>query len=195
MRPPTFILEGIVTTRGADGSPHWAPMGPEWREEPPTLVLKPFQSSTTFENLRRHPQGVFHIVDDVELLVRAAIGQREPPPKLESITSISGECLVDACRWFAFEVAEFDVSAPRARLPCRILETRSQRDFVGLNRAQGAVVELCVMATRVTLLPLQEIAAEIRRTRRIVEKTGGPREHAALRTLVAYLANQGIDAP
>jgi len=38
------------------------------------LRLRPFQTSTTFHNLKRQRAGVFHVVDDVLLLARAAIG-------------------------------------------------------------------------------------------------------------------------
>ena len=71
-----FILEGIVTTRNEDGAVNVAPMGPiiDPDEAPhiTRLHLRPFQTSTTFANLARTRQGVFHVTDDVLLLARAA---------------------------------------------------------------------------------------------------------------------------
>ena len=51
------------------------------------------------------------------------------------------------------------------------------RDFFGFNRAKHAVVEAAILATRLHLLPLAEVAAEFTKLRVIVGKTGGPDEH------------------
>ncbi|MGE0378942.1 MAG: DUF447 domain-containing protein, partial [Planctomycetaceae bacterium] len=59
-----MILEGIVTTRSAAGVVNVAPMGPivdEWMQ---TLLLRPFQTSTTYRNLKQSGCGVFHVTDD-----------------------------------------------------------------------------------------------------------------------------------
>ena len=49
------------------------------------------------------------------------------------------------------------------------------RDFFGFNRAQHAVLEAAILATRVGLLPAGEIFAQLERLRPLVAKTGGPR--------------------
>jgi hypothetical protein len=61
------------------------------------------------------------------------------------------------------------------------------RDFFGFNRARHAVVEAAILATRLHLLPLTEVAAEFRRFRTIVSKTGGPAEFEAMDMLEAKL--------
>jgi hypothetical protein len=61
------------------------------------------------------------------------------------------------------------------------------RDFFGFNRAKHAVVEAAILATRLHLLPLAEVAAEYRKLRVIVGKTGGPDEHTAMDLLEAKL--------
>ena len=71
-----MILEGIVTTTAADGSCHAAAMGPHIREEDMQreharlrrLTLKPFATSSTFANLVRHGEGVFHVTDNASLI-------------------------------------------------------------------------------------------------------------------------------
>ena len=62
-----------------------------------------------------------------------------------------------------------------------------RRDFFGLNRAKHAVVEAAILATRVSLLPLEEIFADIQRLAPLVEKTGGPSEREAFALLQGYL--------
>ena len=48
-------------------------MGPEVDTPLTGLVLKPYKSSRTYQNLKRTPAGVLHVTDDVELIARAAI--------------------------------------------------------------------------------------------------------------------------
>ena len=61
------------------------------------------------------------------------------------------------------------------------------RDFFGFNRAKHAVVEAAILATRLHLLPLAEVAAEFKKLRAIVGKTGGLAEFAAMDLLEAKL--------
>ena len=76
-----MILEGIVTTVNVDGSVNISPMGPivdDLRIE--RLVLRPYQTSVTCQNLLRTRQGVFHVTDDVEIIARAAVDRLEQLP-------------------------------------------------------------------------------------------------------------------
>ena len=63
-----MILEGLVTTTDADGTPHLAPMGPTRGRRLRSLLLRPFPTSNTYRNLVRHGEGVFHVTDDVLLI-------------------------------------------------------------------------------------------------------------------------------
>jgi hypothetical protein len=47
------IVEGVVTSLGADGDLNVAPMGPLVEGDFSRLVFRPFQTSSTFRNLRR----------------------------------------------------------------------------------------------------------------------------------------------
>src|SRR5688572_10522026 len=99
-----MILEGIVTTRNADRSVNISPMGPRVDASMERLVLRPYQTSTTYQNLKRTGQGVLQVTDDVLLLAQAAVGQPDPPPEIVEATAIDGAILADACRWYAFRV-------------------------------------------------------------------------------------------
>jgi hypothetical protein len=61
------------------------------------------------------------------------------------------------------------------------------REFFGLNRAKHAVVEAAILATRLHLIPVEEIRAEYRKLRVLVEKTGGPAESAAFDFLTEHV--------
>ena len=102
--PPTLgaegrILEGIVTTLNVDGSVNISPMGPIVDDALDRLWLRPFKTSTTYQNLKRTGRGVFHVTDDVELLAQAAVGQPSSLPRYAATPA--GDVLIhaDACRW------------------------------------------------------------------------------------------------
>jgi hypothetical protein len=182
-----LIVEGIMTTLNDDGTPNIAPMGPRVDRDFRQFVLRPFITSTTYANLQRTGQGVFHVVDDVELLARAAVGELSPPPPLVPATHIAGVVLADCCRWYELRVERLDDRAERTTIECRVESSGSKRDIFGFNRAKHAVVEGAILATRVGIVPSDEIAAEFRRLSVIVEKTAGVQERRAFAFLQRYI--------
>jgi len=182
-----MILEGIVTTLNLDGAVNIAPMGPRVDEAMRSFVLTPFCTSTTYQNLKRHGEGVLHVTDDVWLLAQAAIGQPDPLPRMVDATAVRGKILADACRWYAFRVSELDDQKERTRIVAEVVDAGDIRPFFGFNRGKHAVVEAAILATRVHLLPREEILAQWERLRPLVEKTGGTREHAAFQFLEAHI--------
>ncbi len=182
-----MIIEGLVTTENEDGSPHLAPMGPLVEADWTRLVLRPYVTSTTYANLCRRGRGIFHVTDDVLLLARAAIGSLETLPPLKRPAHAHGWVLADACRWYAFEVYATDNTPPRASMAANVVEWARQRDFVGFHRARHAVVEAAILATRVHILPRQELLQELARLRPLVVKTGGEDEHRAFSLLEEYV--------
>jgi hypothetical protein len=200
-----MILEGIVTTTNPDGSANIAPMGPIVDGLPQRLRLRPFRGSTTLENLKRTGGGVFHVTDDVELLARAAVGALATPPATISPSQLTADLvasneaarpllaplrvLAGACRWYAFHVERVDDSHERTEIDAQVLAAGRLRDFLGFNRAKHAVVEAAILATRTDLLPAEEIVAEFRRLKPLVEKTGGAAESRAFEFLTQFIHN------
>ena len=185
-----LILEGLVTTMNADGSVNLAPMGPIVDLEITRLTLRPFQSSTTYRNLKSSGAGVFHVTDDVELLARAAIGQLDTLPAMVPATAVPGVILVDACRWFAFRVSELDDREDRTRIECEVVDSGRQREFFGFNRAKHAVLEAAILATRIGILPSQQIHDEFQRLSVIIDKTAGDQEKRAWELLESYVSQR-----
>lgn len=189
-----MILESIVTTVGPGGELNVAPMGPVVDEGLTRFLLRPFQTSTTFRNLQAHPEGVIHVVDDVLLIARGAIGAlAEPPTRPAEV--VRGRVLQDACRSFEFRVVSCDASQPRSEIAVEIVHTATHRDFWGFNRAKHAVLEAAILATRLHLLPAEEIQTEFRRLEAPVEKTAGPRELEAFALLQEYVARHLASQP
>jgi hypothetical protein len=186
-----MILEGILTTTGADGRPHVAPMGAviaDPREQPiERMVLRPWKTSATCCNLSRAGEAVFHVTDDVGLLACAAVGRLERLPELRRAESVAGWIIADACRWYALRVWQIDDTRDRAEVQTDVVDRGRIRDFFGFNRAMHAVVEGAICASRIGLLPPGQIRSDLRRLADLVEKTGGRREIEAWRFLTEYV--------
>ena len=182
-----MILESLVTTLDAGGGPHLAPMGPRVSPDWSRFTLRPFPTSQTYSNLIRHGEGVIHITDDALLLATAAIGAVNEMPPVRAAERVRGFVLADCCRYFEFIVKSIDASGERVTIEAEVVHSGRGRDWFGFNRAKHAVIEAAILATRLHLLPLAEVAAEFAKLRVIVNKTGGPDEHAAMDMLEAKL--------
>ena len=178
-----MILEGIVTTLNADGSTNIAPMGPRVDRAFRHFVLRPFTSSTTYKNLKRTGEGVFHVVDDVALLARAAVGALVEPPLTTPATRIRGIVLSSACRWYELRVQDLDDRSERTTIHCAVEFSGTLREFFGFNRAKHAVVEAAILATRIGILADDDIRSELARLAVPVEKTAGLQEQEAFEFL------------
>ena len=62
---------------------------------------------------------------------------------------------------------------------------------VGFCRAKGAVIEALIAVTRKGVLPDDEIEAQLRQSRVIVEKTGGEAEREAMRMIDGHWSGDG----
>lgn len=183
-----MILEGIVTTLDPAGALNIAPMGPRVELDLCRLLLRPFRTAHTYQNLRTHGEGVFHVIDDVWLLARAAVGPVVPQPETFPAAHIRGQVLRDACRYYEFRVASLDDRQDRTQINAEVVHAGRLRDFFGFNRAKHAVLEAAILATRTAFLPSDEIEAAYRRLAVLVDKTGGAQEHRAFSFLRDHVA-------
>ncbi len=77
------------------------------------------------------------------------------------------------------ELADIEDDAQRPRLICRPVREAMHRPFQGFNRAQAAVLELAILASRLDRLPFDKVEREIEYLRIAMDKTAGPREQQA----------------
>lgn len=184
-----MILEAIVTTLDAKGKINVSPMGPAVDESLSQFTLKPFQTSQTFQNLKTHPEGVIHVVDDVLLLAQAAIGKVKNP-RVFPTKKIRGFILEDCCRWFEFRVKAIDDSQDRVVVETEVVHEGFHKHYFGLNRAKHAVVEAAILMTRLHIIPKSDIEAKMIELWPLVEKTAGPMEMEAWKALDDYCSLQ-----
>ncbi len=180
------ILEGVMTTLAPGGAINIAPMGPMVDDDMTALTLRPFKTSTTYQNLKANGQGVFHVTDDVLLIAQAAIGEANAPTR--PADHVNGVVLTGACRYYEFEVDEMADRDERTTICARVVHHGRLRDFFGFNRAKHAVLEAAILATRLHLTGAAPVMEEMDRLQVMVENTGGPAEHEAMRLLRAYVS-------
>jgi hypothetical protein len=194
------ILEGIVTTLSVGDVLNVAPMGPEIVacSDMDRFILRPYLTSKTYANLKARGEGVLHVTDDVLILAQAAIGAPlDPFPATRPAAVVAGAILAGCCRYYEFRVVEFDDREDRTRIVVETVAEGRVRDFFGFNRAKHAVLEAAILATRTQWLPLRDLLKEFQKLEVLVQKTGGPSEHAAFNLLHDFLreaaVQQGLD--
>ena len=195
-----MILESIVTTVSEDGITNVAPMGPlvtdvdamlSNQKTDPRFILRPFEGSTTFANLRQTRRATIHVTDDARLMARAAIGDLTDSADL--VRPVNGgrhAVLIDCHRWFAVEIERVIETPPRFDMHCRVVESAIVRPFFGFNRAKHAVVEAAILATRTHLLPNDQIRQQLQQLSQLIEKTAGPREADAFALLTTEIEHR-----
>jgi uncharacterized protein len=177
------IVETVVTTINPDGSVNSGAMGVEWGDE--RIVIKPYRGTRTLRNLQATGAAVINLTDDILLFSQAALG--DPYPPTHPAANVEGAVLDDACSWREVRVETIDDSARRARVTTVVVGRGTGREFLGLNRARHAVLEASILASRVRLLPADEIRAELERLQPLVDKTAGPRERDAMAYVMRHL--------
>lgn len=170
-----MIREVIVTTRGTDGGAHIAPMGVHVVED--TLIIAPFKPSKSLENLLREPYACINYVDDVRVFAGCLTGRRDWP--VCAADRIDGLRLVESLAHAELEVARREDDELRPQFHCRVIHEVTHAPFHGFNRAQGAVIELAILVSRLDRLSRDKIEREIDYLKIAIDKTEGVREREA----------------
>lgn len=175
-----MIHECIVTTLSDDGKLHIAPLG--LIEDGEGWIIAPFRPSTTLDNLRATPFAVASFTDDVLVFAGCLTGNKDWPTR--PARHVPGAFLDNALAHLELAVEHVEEDDLRPRFHCRIVYEGNHAPFKGFNRAQAAVIETAILATRLKMLPREKIETELAYHQIAVEKTAGPREREAWRTLV-----------
>ena len=171
-----MIRESIVTTLAGDGAPHIAPIGVIVEGE--ALVIAPFRPSATLENILARRHAVVNYTDDVRVFAGCITGRRRDWPT-RSAGRVPGAVLEGALAHDELELIDIRDDPQRPRLVCKLVHGATHAAFRGFNRAQAAVIEAAILASRLSLLPRDRIEREIAYLAIAVDKTAGPREREA----------------
>jgi uncharacterized protein len=171
----TLIVETIITSMDATGNVHITPFGV--REENGLVIISPFKPSTTLENIVATKTAVMNLTDDVRVFAGALT--KKFRAEVVAAEKIQGFRLVEtlAHKELALEkIVEDDV---RPQLWMRVAHEQNHQPFKGFNRAQSAVIELAVLASRLSMLPKEKIMQEKNYLQIAMDKTAGEREWQA----------------
>ena len=147
-----MIREAIVTTLDAAGAPYMAPMGV--RSEAGLYLIAPFRPSRTLDNVLRSGQAVINYTDDVRIFAGFHTGRRRWPTV--PAETVHGVRLARALAHVEVEVARWEDDELRPHIHCRELACATHAPFRGFNRAQAAVIEAGILASRLRRLPAGE---------------------------------------
>ena len=188
-----MIRETIVTTLNPEGKMHIAPLGLIAEPLGDGWIIAPFRPSTTLDNLRATSHAVANFTDDVLVFAGCLTGRRDWPTR--PATRVPGVVLDGALAHAELKVVQVEEDEQRPRFHCKLVFEASHAPFKGFNRAQNAVIEAAILASRLHMLPREKIEAELGYLQIAVEKTAGPREHEAWRLLVEKIEDHFKQAP
>jgi hypothetical protein len=186
-----MIRETIVTTLSEEGKVHIAPLG--LIAEGEGWIIAPFRPSTTLDNLRATPYAVANFTDDVLIFASCLVERKQWPTRPS--THVPGAVLEGTLAHAELQVDHVQEDEQRPRFHCRVVHEASHAPFKGFNRAQAAVIEAAILASRLHMLPREKIERELGYLQIAVEKTAGPREHEAWRMLVEKIEDHYKHAP
>ena len=185
-----MIIEGVITTINSEGVVNVAPMGPIVEGDFESVVLRPWKGSTTYRNLCSCDAAVFHVVDEVDLIAEAVLKQNPIQPLMHKAEQIDGWVLEGCCQWFELQIVDRDLTLDRAEIRARVVSRGNGRPFRGFNRAQHAILEATILATRVQFLDPDDVWLQFNYFRFAVEKTGTDRHQQLFERLCEFVAEQ-----
>jgi hypothetical protein len=179
-----MIREIIVTTAGAAGSVHMAPLG--LIADGDGWIIAPFHPSRTLDNLRAVPFAVANYTDDVRVFAGCLTGRHAWPAVASDEVPV--QRLAGALAHAELAVERVTEDALRPRFHCRVLRVVSHAPFLGFNRAQAAVIEAAILVSRLDMLPREKVEQEIAYLETAIAKTAGDAEREAWSWLMERVA-------
>ena len=180
-----LIRETIVTTADRQGRVHIAPIG--IIADGDGWIIAPFRPSTTLENLQAVPFAVVNYTDDVRVFAGCLTGRPDWPTVAADKVPVPR--LAGALAHAELAVAHVTDDPQRPRFHCDVVHTASHARFQGFNRAQAAVIEAAILASRLDFLPRDKVEREIAHLESAVQKTAGPAEQEAWQWIIDRIAN------
>ncbi len=180
---PEKIDEIILISENADGTPHIAPFG--MRERDGLILIAPFRPSASLDNLISGRPASINATDDVRVFAGALTGRRQWP-----VNKLDGAWVLSSALSFrSIKLAKVEEDEQRPHLYFEVKKEGNLKPFQGYNRAQAAVIELCVLVSRLNRLPLEKILVEMEYLQIAIDKTAGEQELEAWGWLLEAVEN------
>ncbi|KUO65958.1 MAG: hypothetical protein APF84_01480 [Gracilibacter sp. BRH_c7a] len=190
-----MIIETIISTVNKDGIVNFAPFGVHIPDAGSRMgkeiELRLYSGSQTLSNLREVAEGVINLTEDVLVFVETALFSKCLP----SVPSkhVRPSRMAEANGVYEFVVTSFDDTVQPVRVWGEIIYSQEWGGFRGFCRAQGAVLEALINATRLQFVSPDKIKGAWPSGQEVVDKTGGIKEREAMSKIKDYLILNGIE--
>ena len=180
----TYVRETIVTTKNLDGTTKISPLGIYIENN--TLKIKPFKPSASLDNILRNKSGVINYIDDVRIFA-SCILKKNIKFDLKKAKFIDCSVLKDAVSHTEFIIEKIKDDDTRPTIICKSVHEETHKMYYGFNRAKSAVIELCILVSRLGIIDDKKILDEIKYLEISIDKTAGDREREAWEWLIDYI--------
>jgi len=170
-----MIYETIIISTDVKGVAHVTPFGV--KHENDFVIISPFKPSKTLDNILSTQAATMNLTDDVRVFA-GALTKRKAWQLLPA-NQVKGFRLSTCLTHVELELVEVRDDAQRPQLVMKRLETQHHSGFNGFNRAQAAVIELAVLASRLHMLSPEKVRSELRYLQIAIDKTAGVQEREA----------------
>ena len=185
-----MILETIITSLDVEGKVHITPFGIRMQEG--LVVISPYRPSVTLDNILATQSAVMNLTDDVRIFA-AALTKRQawevvPAEKIIGFR-LAKTLAHKELKLVHVKQDDSEQNAMRPQLFLEVIHEVQHQPFQGFNRAQAAVIELAVLASRLNILPKEKLMMEKQYLQIAINKTAGERELEAWGWLVEKIDN------
>ncbi len=168
-----MIVETIITSVSKSGSLNIAPFG--IKRNPKFIYISPYIPSKTLQNLRETNVAVINYLDNSEVFVNCIIGENNILKK-KKCRKINCFFIQESMSYEEVEVVSVKEDDIRPVFRCKIVNSEINKPYKGLNRANNAIIEACILASRIKILKSEKIINELKYLSIAVEKTAGKKE-------------------
>ena len=180
-----MIFETIISTVNSQGDVHVTPFGIQMQDG--LVVISPYKPSATLENILVTQHAVMNLTDDVRVFAGALT--RRQAWSLTPAEKVMGYRLTETLAHKELKLVDVREDETRPKLLMDVVHEAQHLPFQGFNRAQVAVLELAVLASRLNLLAKEKVLSEMQYLQIAIDKTAGERELQAWGWLTEKVEN------
>jgi hypothetical protein len=183
-----MIIETIISTINNKGEVNFAPFGIKRNKK--IIYISPYIPSKTLNNLISTKSAVINYINECSYFVDCIIGEK----KFNTSRSheINGYYLKNSLAHDEVRVLSVKEDEIRPTFKCEVIGEYLHKKYPGYNRANGAVIEACILATRVKMLKKTKIENELNYLNISVEKTAGKNELKSWHKIKKFIENELI---
>ncbi|MAI77014.1 MAG: hypothetical protein CBC25_07435 [Pelagibacteraceae bacterium TMED65] len=180
-----MIFETIVSTINNKGQVNFAPFGIRKRKE--FIFISPYIPSKTLENLKQTKCASINYLDDSSYFVKCIVGKKKFSKK--KCLMIKGFFIKNTLSHDEVVVESVRKDKIRPIFKCKVVKQFNHKRFEGFNRANGALIEACILASRVKILEKKIILKNLDNLSESVLKTAGVSEKKNWNLIRSFILN------